>query len=230
MNIHPMRVWLARGVLLLFPLLSSFVDGTEKYPPINPALLYWTASAFQSSLNPEQITELGKMANGQVPPDEAKIRSFLDARAEDLLRRAARSTAPCDWGLPIENGPGVNLVYLNKMSPMMEALRAKAELCFVQHRTADGQNLLLLVHRMARHITAGQYIVPWIVGTIQDDLATRAAARHCLDWDEANRRDYAAQLKALPPMPTLSESYASDQRIVTNWLERLVLSTGPPPA
>ena len=200
----------------------------ESYSPINPALLYWTADALQQPLDEAQETELTQMANGLIPPDEKKIRyPFLHGHAEDLMRRAAQSTAPCDWGLPIENGFRVSLVYVRKMLRMTKALRAKAELCFARHHTAEGQDLLLDAHRMARHTGAGKYLHAWTVANSLDDWTIRAAGRHCLGWEWAARRDYAAKLEALPPMLALAESYRFDRGNITHWLERLAQATGP---
>ena len=214
--------------LLLLAALLPLRAEPVKYPPINPALLYWTAMAAQTPLNGAQTEELTKMANGKIPPDEAKISfPFLNIDAEEMMRKAAQSPVPCDWGLPKENGPAVSLIYVIKMQELQKALLAKAELCFAQHRTTDGQDLLLDAHRMDRHTAAGEESWSWYVATIDDDLATRNAARHCLGWDEGTRRDHAAKLKALPPMPTLQESFRLEQATYTDWLERLLRTSGP---
>lgn len=214
--------------LLFLAFLPSLRAEAEKYPPINPALLYWSAAAAQRPLNIAETVELTQMVTGKTPPDEAKISyTFLNIYSEVTMRKAAQSPVPCDWGLPKENGPAVALNYVTMMQLMQKALLAKAELCFAQHRTAEGQGVLLDAHRMARHIAAGEESWAWLVATIGDDLVTRSAARHCPGWDEATRRDYAAKLKALPPMATLQESFRLEQASYTDWLERLLQTSGP---
>ena len=188
-------------------------------PPINPALLYWQAAAVLPKLEDKQAQELRDMASGKLPVDSAQVEKLGLAPAEDLLRKAAASTAPCDWGISKEEGPGLVLPHLSKIMELARVAAVEAEAKLAQHKTQEGIEWLLTVHRIARHSGAGDLLILFLVQTSIETIALRTDARHCLAWDEATRHGYSEKLKSLPPLHSLQNGYRGELSIVS-WIER----------
>lgn len=191
-----------------------------KYPPINPALLYWQAASQLPQLSENQATHLADLAGGRKPFDASKDKDLLNApNTLRLVRKAAESTVDCDWGLPMEDGPMMLMPHLAKIREMSSFAIVQAESLFAQGKVKEGTEWLLTAHRMARHSGAGDILICNLVQFAIETNTLRAAARHCLDWDEATRRSYAAELKSLPPMHSTRAAYRGE-RIFADWVEK----------
>jgi hypothetical protein len=191
-----------------------------RYSPINPALLYWQAAALLPTLNEEQAAELREMAAGKKPVDAATLKAVGVDSAAALLRRAAASTAPCNWGLLKEDGPATVMPHLSKIRELANLALVKAEGSLAENHLAEGLDWLLTAHRIARHSGAGETLISFLVQSAIETTVLDAAARHCLGWDEATRRGYAEQLKTLPPLRSSQESYRGEL-VLTEWFERI---------
>jgi len=110
--------------------------------------------------------------------------------------------------------------HLSKLREMANITAAQAEVLFAQGKTGEGLDWLLVTHRIARHSGIGETLTSYLVQASIEDIAIRAAARHCLGWDETTRHGYADRLKALPPLHSLQENYRGE-RIFTDWFEGL---------
>ena len=214
---------------LTFCLLSNVVRAQDAslHRPINPALLYWQAAAQLSPTDDKQAAELSEIAAGRLPADPAKIERFHTGTAKELIRKAAWSTAPCDWGLPLEEGPGTNLPHISKLRQLVILAVAEGEVAFAAGQPDQGRDWLLITHRMARHVGVDGSLVGVLLQYGIDDLALRAAARHCLSWDEKSREDYAERLDELPRFQFLPTVYQHDCEIYNDWIERLSRLDGP---
>ena len=200
--------------------LSGIRAAEKEYPPVNPALLYWQAAAMLPDLTDEQATELRDTAAGKLPVDPAKAAALGSDAAIHLLRKAALSSVPCDWGLSREDGPAMALPHISKMRQLTSLALLESERQFLDGNTANGMDWILITHRMARHSGAGDTLISFLVQEEGEASALRAAARHCLGWDETTRRQYAEKLNSLPPPQSLQDSYRSE-KIFIDWLGNL---------
>ena len=126
-------------ILAFIPILASALHAEEaKYPPINPALLYWQAAAQLPKLSDAQAEEIRDMAIGKRAIDAAKFESLGLGPTQGLLRKAAASTAPCDWGLVLEDGPELLLPHLSKLREMANIAVVRGEALVAQGKTDEG--------------------------------------------------------------------------------------------
>jgi hypothetical protein len=189
------------------------------HPPINPALLYWQTAALLPKLTDDRAKDLRAMATGNVPFDATKAKDLLpDKSSQHMLQKAANSAAPCDWGLPTEDGPYMALPHTSKMMEMAYMAVLEAESSFADGQIPEGLNWLIVAHRMARHAGAGDLLITNLVQFAIEANAMRAAAHHCLNWDEQTRQAYAATLESLPPLHTTQKAYRGEQ-MYTDWME-----------
>ena len=200
-------------------LLPALWAEEPQVQPINPALLYWQAAALLPKLNDDQARELREMASGKLPVDLAKVEKLGFAPAENILRKATASSAPCDWGISKDEGPWMALPHIAKVMELARVAAVEAEAKLTQGNTKEGIEWLLVVHRVARHSGAGDTLVLYLVQNSIETLALRSAARHCLAWDVTFRHGYSEKLKALPPLHSLAGGYRGELSIV-EWLER----------
>jgi hypothetical protein len=208
---------LSIAALLITPRLRA---EDLKYPPINPALLYWQAAAQLPQLTEDQSKELRAMASGKDPFDAARAAKLpLDDGTMRFLRRAAESTAPCDWGLQMEDGPGMILPHLAKLQQISSLAIVKADSLFAQGKVQEGIDWLVITHRIARHAGVGDMLISHLVQNAIETNAIRAAGRHCLGWDVETRRAYAATLHGLSPLRTAQDGLRGE-RIFIDWIER----------
>ena len=158
------------------------------------------------------------MASGKLSVDPAKVEKLGFALAENLLRQAAASSAPCDWGLSKQEGPGLALPHLSKVMELAKVAVVEAEAKLAQGKTKEGMEWLLAVHRIARHSGSGDLLISYLLQSSIETLALRSDARHCLAWDEATRHGYSARLKSLPPLHSLPDAYRGELSTAA-WLE-----------
>lgn len=204
-----------------FALILPFAGLQGQEPPsssINPALLYWQAAAMAPKLTEEQASAIRDMASGKTPVDPAKVQALGIDPAVRRLQKAAYSSAPCDWGLTKEDGPFMPLPHLSKVRELASFALVHGEALIQRDKTAEGMEWFLIAHRIARHSGTGETLVSYLVQLSIEDLALRAAARHCLGWDEATRRTYAEKLGTLPPLRSLKEAFRGEL-LFADWLE-----------
>jgi hypothetical protein len=215
----------AIAILTLSPCILA---GDIKYPPINPALTYWQSAAEMPEMKGEKADLLRDMTSGKKPFDAVKSKEIVSESetALKLFARAANSPAPCDWGLPLEDGPEMALPHVSKMMQLSRLAILKADSLFAEGRNSEGIQWLLAVHRAARHAGAGDLLISALVQFAIDTSAARAGALHCLGWDEATRKIYADGLKALPPLHSLQDAVRGEV-IFVDWVEHRLLSTDP---
>ena len=79
----PKLILFALATASLLPALRA---EESKYPPINPALLYWQAAAISPKLTDEQAGELRDTASGKKPIDPAKMEALKLGAAGRILQ------------------------------------------------------------------------------------------------------------------------------------------------
>jgi hypothetical protein len=201
---------------------GSSLGANEPHPAINPALLYWQAAALLPTLNDAEAKELRDVAGGQGDFDPKEMAKILpEGTVLHLIEEAATSTAPCDWGLLTEDGPMCSLPHVAKVRQIASIAIVKAEALFADGKTKEGVQWLLSAHRIARHAGAGDLLITYLVQNVLETNAIRAAARHCLEWDEPLRQSYAKTLNALPPLHSIGEALQGEH-VLIDWVERRV--------
>ena len=221
-----MKSRILAAALATVSLLTVLRAEDPSSPPINPALLYWQAAAQLPKLTDDQAREMRGMAEGKLPVDPEMLKRLELGSAENLLRKAAASSAPCDWGLSKDDGPFLALPHISKILELARVAAVEAEAKLAQGKTEEGIEWLLTAHRIARHSGAGDSILSFLVQNSIESMAFKAAARHCLLWDETSRHGYSAKLKSLPPLHSLADAYHGELSMAA-WLERQL--DGPEP-
>jgi len=205
----------------IFTLAACVIAEEAKYPPINPALIYWQAAAEMPDLKGEKSDLIRDIVSGKKPFDATKAEPILaeSVGALGLFAKAADSTAPCDWGLQLQDGPGTPLPHLSKVRELCRLAILKSDALFAEGKPSEGVEWLLATQRAARHAGAGDLLINALVQISIEASVIKAAALHCLAWDEATRQRYADGLKALPPLHSVQDATRGEMMLV-DWIER----------
>src|SRR5689334_14898530 len=122
----------------LFGVLLRVVAASDDFrTDINPALLYWQAFAVMPDLAADDQKHLFESEWRNRPMDEraGKLVLRYDATFR-VLRQAAVSKVPCDWGVDMSEGPYALLPQLAKAKRCAQAAALRAR-WFVQNHNQE---------------------------------------------------------------------------------------------
>jgi hypothetical protein len=198
-----------------------------KYPPINPALTYWQSAALMPDLKGEKAALLHEAVFGKKPLDDPKVRELLSESDQSMkmFAKAATSSAPCDWGLAMDEGPELSLPHLSKMRELCSLAILKADVFFAEGKTREGVHWLLLADRAGRDAGAGDLVISVLVEDSIESTIIYSAGSRCLGWDDATRKIYAKGLDASPPH-RLQDAFHGET-VFIDWVERRLQSPDP---
>lgn len=200
---------------------TSLSPAAEKTPieARNPALSYWQAAAQLPELTNAQAKQLQALADGKVEFHAPTWDGLDFAATAAFLRKAAASSADCDWGLSWEDGPEMRVPHLAKVRELSTVVLMLAEGHFAKGETRTGIELLEVAHHVARDADTGSMLIATIVQDLLERQTIRLAARHCMHWKTDDREFYAERLGALPDLRPLHEGFAGES-ILADWFEQ----------
>lgn len=212
------RAALAAAGLLCLPSLMAVQPSLAQ--PVNPALLYWQGIGLLSEMTRHEVTLLQGHRNGN-HWDPENVRALLSHQKAALNRfaKAGVSTAPCDWGLTMEEGPFMPLPHLGKMQTLCNLGLMKAAFEFNESRTGHALDAVDAVRRAARHVGNGDMLVTAIAQYSMEGDALALLAKHLLTLDETTRRELLTRETKLPPLRTMAQA-VSGERGFAAWAEQ----------
>jgi hypothetical protein len=195
---------------LLYPVftLAATVATAQPYrTDINPALTYYQAFNAAPDLSQEDRDYLfTNVWQGQKLPDRVgKLLSGYDGEFR-LLRMAAQSTVPCDWGIDWGAGPETLLTHLApaKKAAQVATLRVMWEL--QQNEETNACADLLSALALGRNASADHSLIGVLVQFAMERMAyfTIAETFNHLSPDTLNQ--IAQGLSGPPPRGTVAEA------------------------
>ena len=212
-----LKITFFSALLGIIPVSSNAAERKDS-KSINPALIYWQAASMMPELGDGTAKKLRDIADGKV---EFRSGDITDDFTEvmRLLKKAAVSEAPTEWGMDWEDGPYMTLPHLSKIRELSTVVLALAESKFATDEKAEGIELLLLGHKMARDSGTGDLLVSHLVQNVLEQRTIRLAAKHCLDWNEDECANYLKAFESLPAYNPLHRAYASEI-VLVDWFEK----------
>ncbi|WP_009963412.1 hypothetical protein [Verrucomicrobium spinosum] len=207
----------AAGLLCLPSLIGAQPNLAQ---PVNPALLYWQGIGLLTEMTRNEVALLQGHRNGN-HWDPENVRALLSHQKAALNRftKAGVSTAPCDWGLTMEEGPFMPLPHLGKMQTLCNLGLMKAALEFNENRKGHALDAVEAVRRAARHLGDSDMLVTAIAQYSTESDALALLAKHLLTLDEATRRELLTRQTKLPPLRTMAQA-VSGERGFAAWAEQ----------
>lgn len=212
------RAALAAAGLLFLPSLVGAQPSLAQ--PVNPALLYWQGIGLLTEMTQSEVVLLQGHRNGNHGEPE-QVRTLLSHQKAALNRfaKAGISTAPCDWGLTMEEGPFMPLPHLGKMQTLCNLGLMKAAFEFNGSRTSHALDAVDAVRRAARHVGDADMMVTALAQYSMESDALALLAKHLLTLDETTRRELLSRETKLPPLHTMAQA-VSGERGFAAWAEQ----------
>ncbi len=191
---------------------------------INPALLYYQAFL----LAPEPMSRADMEYLGtkdghrwKLPERFGKIVPGYDNQFK-LVRVAARSTAPCDWGLDTGEGPNTLLPHMARVKAVAQAavVRVRWEL---QHGLqAEARDDLLGTVAMARNVSRGGVLISTLVQIATEAIACDIVAENFGRFSADTLKRLADGFEAAPPRGTVAGCIPAEKTMCLDWLARRI--------
>jgi hypothetical protein len=211
-----MRHLLGVVVLLAMSDSLSLAGAPPADPGQNAALRYWQAFEGLGQMQPDPADYLD--ADSLKPLDDA-ARLLLNQRQASLLylRRGAAQPS-CDWGLHLEDGPGLLLPHIQKSRDLARLACLSMRRHFEEGRPHEALEDLGAVLMLARNLGADHTMIAMLVQFAIESLAYQSAAPYLMHLDAKGLEALAARLNKLPPTATLRRSIELENEHMIGWL------------
>ena len=209
------RPWVATlcGLLLTLPALGAVAPRAD----INPALLYWQAFSLSPKLSKEQASSLPTLGRDLSQSDLASLARKLDPTAK-LLRRAAESAAPCDWGSDPAEGPQAVLPNLAKIRSTAQGLAILARYHLLSGQPQLAAQDLRSALALARDSANGSGMVGVGIEMNIEELVAEFAAAHLSRWDAASLQSVLEGFNSVRRAVSVRDAMRTEKSGNGDWL------------
>jgi hypothetical protein len=186
---------------------------------INPALLYWQAFAVSPELSQSESKQFFESEWRNQPLDkEAAATAAKYDHVFKLLRQAAHSTTPCDWGIDLSAGPETLLPHLAKAKRCAQAAVLRARLALQKNRQDDAAQNLIAAFALGRNTATDKVLISCMVQFAIESIVTGELAQQ---WDLFRPETIAAVLKGIdsaPPRTLVAECIPTEKKSFYDWI------------
>ena len=202
----------------------SGARGEEFRTDINPALLYGRAFLLAPELSPADSDYLftNNWQGQQLPERVGKLLAEYDNEFK-LVRQAAHSTVPCDWGIDMSAGPGTMLPSLARAKAVAVATRLRVPWHLQSGRESDARDDLLAAFALARNITSDEILISTLVQMASEAINCSTIAANFGRFSPETLKQLADGLDGPPVRRTVVECLPTEKKLFTDWLRRNVL-------
>jgi len=190
---------------------------------INPALLYYQGFLVAPDLSESDSDFLWtKEWEGQVLPERfGKIMAGYDDQFR-LVRAAARSTVPCDWGIDRSTGPGTLLPYLARTKAV--ALTTRFRLLWeLQHgRQAEAREDLVAAFVLGRNVARDGTLISTLVQQAAEVLNCATLAAEFGRFSPEDLQQILAGFEAAPARRTVAECVPTETALCLGWIRNRI--------
>src|SRR5262245_16649447 len=173
---------------------------------INPALLYYRAflAAPEPGLSDADRTYLeSKKGLEQKLPDRfGKIVASYDNQIQ-LVRQAANSRVPCDWGMDLSAGPNTLLPHVGRARAAVRPSQFRARWALEHGRQEDARDELLAAFVLARNVGSDRLLINALVQNAMEGMVYGTVAFHFGEFSPGTLQQLAAGFDVAPPRCTV---------------------------
>jgi hypothetical protein len=215
------RNWLSLALLLCLSLRLPAAEALRD--EINPALLYWQAFAVMPDLAPEDQKHLLETQWRTRPMDEraGELASRYD-QSFKLLKAAAVSKAPCDWGVDMSLGPQALLPHLAKAKRCATVAVLRARWAVQQGRPEAARDDLDSAFVLGRNVSRDGTLISALVQIAVEKIVLGYLVQQ---WPELSTETIGSFLRAIDSAPargTMAASMETERVALYGWLVRSI--------
>ena len=207
--------------LLILTALLLHARGQTLRTDINPALLYYRAflAAPEPGLSDADRTYLeSKKGLEQKLPDRfGKIVVSYDNQIQ-LVRQAAHSRVPCDWGVDLSVGPNTLLPHLGRVRAVVRTCQLRAGWALQHGRQEDARDELLAAFVLGRNAGTDHLLINALVQNAIEGMIYGTVAFRFGEFSPETLSQLAAGLDAAPARCTIASICARTRGVTSSAL------------
>ena len=211
-------------VLLLLTSRGALADGATARPDSNPATLYYQAFIVAPEFSQGDRDYLfNNEWRGQKLPEKFGV---LIARYDNqfkLVRQAAQSTAPCDWGVDMTAGPYTLLPHLARCRAIGQTARLRAMWELQEGRPDDAREDILAALALGRHASRDGTLIAALVQVALENIVCATVAENFHRFGPESLKSLAEGLDRAPQRATMASCIPTEKASFYNWLVAKVL-------
>ena len=211
-----------KSVFVCFPFLMASMSNLRAEQPrtdINPALLYYQAFLLTPDFAPADRDYLfNNDWRGQKLTDRfGQLLAKYDNEFK-LVRQAAHSTVPCDWGIDMTPGPATLLPGLARNKAVAQAARLRAPWNLQQGRQADARDDLLGAFVLGRNGSRDGTLISMLVQIAVENIVCCTVAENFYLFSPETLKDLADGFDAAPARSTVASCIPTEKAFFHDWM------------
>jgi hypothetical protein len=204
---------------------AHIARGAEFRNDINPALIYYQAISLAPELSAAEREYLFVDTEWRVQRLPDRFGDLL-ARYDNqfkLVRQAAQSTVPCDWGVDMSAGPLTLLPHLRNVRGIAQAGRLRAKWALQQGRQADACEELLAVLALGRNAAHDGILISALVQIAAETMVCETIAENFHQFTPESLKQLADGFAAAPARGTVAACIPVEKTTFLGWLENKIV-------
>jgi hypothetical protein len=210
-------------LLLAGGAVASAGEGSSR-ADINPALLYY--EAFLVAPEPMSQADMEYLGTKEgrrwkLPERYGKIVAGYDNQFK-LVRLAARSTAPCDWGLDTSAGPATLLPHLARCKAVAQAAVARVRWELQHGQQAEARDDLLATVALGRNASRDGTLIATLVQIAIEAIIYNQVAANFGQFSPETLQQLVDGINAAPARGTVAGCLPSEKAVCRDWMVRKI--------
>jgi len=218
---HEKAMKAINSIFLAFLITASaeFGAGAQSVTnTINPALLYYQAFLVAPDLSEADSDYLWTNEwHGQQLPEQFGILMAGYDNEFKLVRDAALSTAPCDWGLDARFGPDALLPYLGRTKPVVLTANFRALWDLQQGRQDDARQEVVAGLVLGRNVARDGTLISVLVQQAMELITCHHLAELFGRFSKDELQQLLDGIESAPARRTAAECAATQGALIRNW-------------
>jgi hypothetical protein len=190
---------------------------------INPALLYYRALLVATepmSDEDSKYLESKKGKEEKLPERFGKIVAGCDNQFL-LVRQAAHSTVPCDWGIDLSPGPYVLLPHLARARMVCRTAQLRARWALEHGRQEEARDELIASFALARNMASDGLLISALVQYASEGIGHETVARYFGEFSPETLKQLVDGFDAAPAAHTIAACVTSEKGLVDWFLRKI---------
>jgi hypothetical protein len=211
--------------LLVVAGVSAGASGQPSATNINPALLYYQAFLVAPDLPQADSDYLWtkEWQGHELPERYGKLMAGYDNEFK-LVRQAARSAVPCDWGIDMSEGPAALLPHLARSKAVVQTAKFRALWALQQGRQTDAREELVAALVLGRNGARDGTLISTLVQIAVESIDCRTVAELFGQFSPENLQQLLDGFDAAPARRTVADCIATEKAFFLDWIVRRIVA------
>jgi hypothetical protein len=191
---------------------------------INPAMQYYQAFLVAPDLSQEETDDLlvKQWYAQKLPPRVGELLERYEGQLK-LVRQAAHSTVPCDWGIDMSPGPATLLPHLARGKRVLQAARLHAKWALQEGRAGEAREDLFAAMAMARNLCRDGTLISALVQVAGENMIWTAVAENFGQFSPESLQEVIKQFDAAPTRCTMASCVTTEKAFFHDWMLKSIL-------